>query len=67
MNAFLRNLALVLCVWLAMAGICFGKQVYLRDGSIVDCQSFWQQGNQVFVKINRDVITPANKQSNYAA
>ncbi len=61
MKVFFRNLALILCVWLMTAGICLGKQVYLRDGSIVDCQSFWKQGDKVMVKINRDVIVDFQK------
>ncbi|HEX9022236.1 MAG TPA: DUF5684 domain-containing protein [Geobacteraceae bacterium] len=56
MNAFLRGLLLILSLWLGTAGTCFGKQVYLRDGSIVDCQSFWRQGDKVMVKVNRDIV-----------
>ncbi len=54
MNAFFRNMALVLCVWLPMTGICLGKQVYLRDGGIIDCKSFKRSGNVVNVLVNRD-------------
>jgi len=56
MGALLRNSVLVMFVWLMLAGVCFGKQVYLRDGSIIDCESFWRRGDKVVVKINRDTV-----------
>jgi hypothetical protein len=56
MGALLRNTVLIMFVWLTLAGVCFGKQVYLSDGSIIDCQSFWRHGDKVVVKINRDTI-----------
>ena len=56
MGALLRNSVLIIFVWLMLAGACFGKQVYLSDGSIIDCQSFWRHGDKVVVKINRDTV-----------
>ncbi|MRR54999.1 MAG: hypothetical protein EG822_10885 [Deltaproteobacteria bacterium] len=56
MGVFLRNSVLVMFVWLMLAGICFGKQVYLSDGSMIDCESFWRRGDKVVVKINRDTV-----------
>lgn len=56
MGALLRNSVLVMFVWLMLAGICFGKQVYLSDGSMIDCESFWRRGDKVVVKINRDTV-----------
>jgi len=56
MGAFLRNSVLVMFVWLMLAGVCFGKQVYLSDGSIIDCESFWRRGDKVVIKINRDTV-----------
>lgn len=56
MGALLRNSVLIMFVWLMLTGACFGKQVYLSDGSIIDCQSFWRHGDKVVVKINRDTI-----------
>jgi hypothetical protein len=56
MNAFFRNMALVFCLWLSMSGNCLGKQVYLRDGGIIDCKSFWRHGDVVTVLINRDTM-----------
>lgn len=56
MGALLRNSVLVMFVWLMLAGICFGKQVYLSDGSSIDCESFWRRGDKVVVKINRDTV-----------
>lgn len=60
MNVLMRRIALVLFMWLMLAGICLGKQVYLKDGSIINSQSAWQQGNKVFVKINRDIVADFN-------
>jgi hypothetical protein len=56
MSAFFRNMTLVSCLWLSMTGICLGKQVYLRDGGIIDCKSFWRHGTVVTVLINRDTM-----------
>jgi hypothetical protein len=56
MGALLRNTVLIVCMWLMLAGVCFGKQVYLKDGGIIDCESFWRRGNVVIVKINRDTM-----------
>jgi hypothetical protein len=60
MATLLRNSVLVMFVWLMLAGVCFGKQVikqvYLSDGSIIDCESFWRHGDRVVVKINRDTV-----------
>ncbi len=56
MNLIIRNMALLLVTWLLLAGVCFGKQVYLQDGSYIECQNYWQRGDKVFVKINRDTV-----------
>ena len=56
MAVLVRNSALIMFVWLMLAGVCFGKQVFMRDGSIIDCQSFWRHGDKVVVKINRDTV-----------
>jgi hypothetical protein len=49
-------MTLALCMWLSMAGICLAKEVYLRDGGVIECKSFWRKGNLVTVLINRDTI-----------
>ncbi|MGA7827414.1 MAG: DUF5684 domain-containing protein [Geobacteraceae bacterium] len=56
MAVLVRNSALIMFVWLMLAGVCFGKQVFMSDGSIIDCQSFWRHGDKVVVKINRDTV-----------
>lgn len=56
MAALLRNTVLTACTLLLLAGICWGKEVYLKDGGIIDCQSFWKRGKVVVVKINRDTM-----------
>ncbi|HEY3308245.1 MAG TPA: DUF5684 domain-containing protein [Desulfuromonadaceae bacterium] len=60
MDVLVRHTLLVLFVWLMLAGVCLGKQVYLKDGGIIDSQSAWQRGDKVFVKINRDIIADFN-------
>lgn len=56
MNVHVRNCALLLCTWLLLAGACFGKQVHLQDGGVITAESYWQRGEKVFVKINRDTV-----------
>jgi len=56
MGRFMRNALLVVWAWLMLTGVCLGKQVYLRDGGIVECQSVWLRGDLVVVKINRDTL-----------
>jgi len=53
--------ALALLCLFAMAGVGHAGQVYLKDGSILECESFWRKGNDVFVKVNRDVVVPFSK------
>lgn len=60
MSVFVRNTVLMLFMWLLSAGVCFGKQVFLKDGGIIDGQSAWQKGGKVFVKVNRDIIADFN-------
>lgn len=60
MNVVMRNTVLILLVWLMMVGVCLGKQVYLKDGGILDSQSAWRKGDKVFVKVNRDIIAEFN-------
>lgn len=60
MSVFVRNMVLMLFMWLLLAGVCFGKQVFLKDGSIIDGQSAWRRGEKVFVKVNRDIIADFN-------
>jgi hypothetical protein len=56
MKVLVRHTVLILFAWLMLAGVCLGKQVYLKDGGIIDAQSAWQKGGKVFVKVNRDII-----------
>jgi hypothetical protein len=56
MRTFLRTGLLVAMVWLQLSGVSLAKQVFLRDGSVLDCQSFWKHNNEIIVKVNRDVI-----------
>lgn len=60
MKVLVRHTVLILFVWLMLAGACLGKQVYLKDGGIIDAQSAWRQGNKVFVKVNRDIVADFN-------
>ena len=56
MGTLARQTVLVMWVWLMLAGVCLGKQVYLKDGSIVECESVWRRGDLIVVKINRDTL-----------
>jgi hypothetical protein len=56
MRAFWGTVVLVLAVWLGLSGISHAKQVFLRDGSVLDCESFTRRQGQIVVKVNRDVI-----------
>lgn len=61
MGALLRNTVLIMFVWLMLAGVCLGKQVYLKDGGIIECESFWRHDDKVIVKINRDTVVDFQK------
>lgn len=56
MNITVRYAGLILFAWLMFAGVCCAKQIYLKDGSTLEGQSVWRQGNKVFVKVNRDIV-----------
>lgn len=43
---------------IAVAGMAQAKPVYLKDGGIIECESFWRKGNDFFVKVNRDLVIP---------
>lgn len=60
MNVIMRHTALILFMWLMLAGVCLGRQVYLKDGGIIEAQSAWRKGNKVFVKVNRDIVADFN-------
>ncbi len=60
MTLFVRQIVLILFMWLMLVGVCLGKQVFLKDGGIIDCQSAWQKGDKVFVKVNRDIVADFN-------
>lgn len=60
MHVFVRHSVLILFMWLTVVGVCLGREVYLKDGSIIDSQSVWQQGDKVLVKVNRDIVADFN-------
>jgi Family of unknown function (DUF5684) len=52
-----------LCIMLlfAAAGYCAPqKQVYLKDGSIIECRSFGRSNGKITVVVNRDVVLEFN-------
>lgn len=55
-----RYMVLIMFVWMMLAGICLGKEVYLKDGGVIEGQSVWQRGDKVFVKVNRYIIADFN-------
>lgn len=56
----MRNLArtglLVLVAWLGLSGMSWARQVYLRDGGRIECESYWKHNGRIVVKVNRDVM-----------
>ena len=56
MKVFFRTGFLMLAVWLGLSGVSFAKQVFMKDGSVLDCESFWRRNGQLVVKVNRDII-----------
>jgi hypothetical protein len=56
MTLLFRTGILALAVWLQLSGISFAKQVFLRDGSVLDCESFWKRNGQIVAKVNRDTV-----------
>jgi hypothetical protein len=56
MNTLLRTGMLIALVWLQLSGISFAKQVYLKNGEVIDCDSFRKSGGQIVVKVNRDIV-----------
>ena len=47
---------LVVLLSLFIATEALAARVYLKDGSVVECQSFWSSKGTVYVKVNRDVL-----------
>ena len=47
---------LVLLLAVFIVSDALAANVYLKDGSVVQCQSFWRSNSTVFVKVNRDVL-----------
>lgn len=56
MKVLFRTGFLMLAVWLGLSGVSFAKQVFMKDGSVLDCDSFWRRNGQLVVKVNRDII-----------
>ena len=59
MKKFLSRLLIVLCFTAITAGLASAgpvRQVYLKDGAIIDCQKVWQEKGKVMVQVNRDVL-----------
>lgn len=56
MNGVTRYAGLFLICWLMLAGVGFGKEVYLKDGGVIDAKSVSRKGNKVFVLVNRDTM-----------
>jgi hypothetical protein len=65
MEELMRRLWLITVVTLLLCSILtgtgFAKSVYLKDGAILDCQSFWRKGDQVIVMVNRDIMLRFSK------
>ncbi len=57
----MRYLLVTMVAWLLLTGVCMGKQVYLQDGAVLECESFWRRGDKIMVKVNRDIILEFDK------
>ena len=53
---------LVLLVLLSQVELASARSVYLKDGAILDCESFWRTGDKVVVMVNRDTMLTFTKQ-----
>lgn len=60
MNLLARYVVPVMFLWLVSAGVCLGREVYLKDGGVIEAQSAWRQGDKVFVMVNRDILADFN-------
>ena len=55
-------MSLCIVMFIAAAGYCSPlKQVYLSDGSVVECQSFGHRDGKIMVIVNRDVVLELNR------
>lgn len=52
----LRIIVTTLVVWLLFSGSCPAGQVFMTDGSTLDCEWVRKKGDEVVVKVNRDVV-----------
>jgi hypothetical protein len=53
--------ALALFCLVALTGVSHAKSVYLKDGGILECQWVKRSGNNVVVKVNRDIVVSFSK------
>ena len=49
-------ITIVIVILLMIPGVSIGASVYLNDGGIVECQSFWKDNNGVHVKVNDNLV-----------
>ena len=59
MGRIFGTLLIVLCSLTLCAPAVFGRQhktVFLKDGGMIDCESFWKENGRIVVLVNRDTI-----------
>lgn len=59
MKRLLGKIVVGLCACLFLAATASGsslKSVYLKDGGVIECVSFWKKDGLVMVRVNRDVL-----------
>ncbi len=61
MGRVVGSVLAVVLLGLALSGPAAAKQVYLKDGGIIDCQSFRQVNGKVVVQVNRDVVVDLSR------
>jgi hypothetical protein len=59
MERIFVRLVFVLCGVMLFVSSGYAKQhktVYLKDGGMIDCESFWTDAGRVVIKVNRDTV-----------
>ncbi|HEX9023418.1 MAG TPA: hypothetical protein VF799_06235, partial [Geobacteraceae bacterium] len=64
MGRILSSIIVTLCCTILLAGTSQAKtpkEVYLKDGGIIECRNVWQSGGKVMVLVNRDTLLDFSK------
>ncbi len=64
MGRIFSSIIVLLCCIILLAGTSQAKttkEVYLKDGGIIECQKVWQANGKVMVLVNRDTLVDFSK------